>query len=117
MSEWFEQPAQAASEQHRQNASARQQQLTKPPGSLGVLESCAIQLAALQQREQPQIERVDIVIFAADHGVANEGVSAFPQVVTGEMVKNFSSGGAAITVLARELAANFQVVNVGTVNA
>jgi len=117
MSEWFEQPAQAASEQHRQHASARQQQLTKPPGSLGVLEGCAIQLAALQRREQPRVERVDIVIFAADHGVADEGVSAFPQVVTGEMVKNFSSGGAAITVLARELAANFQVVNVGTVSA
>jgi nicotinate-nucleotide--dimethylbenzimidazole phosphoribosyltransferase len=117
MSEWFEQPPQAVSEQHRQHASARQQQLTKPPGSLGVLEACAIQLAALQQREQPRIERVDIVIFAADHGVADEGVSAFPQVVTGEMVKNFSSGGAAITVLARELDANFQVVNVGTVNA
>ncbi len=116
MSEWFSEPAQAASEQHRQQALARQQQLTKPPGSLGVLESCAVQLAALQQRELPQIDAIDIVIFAADHGVADEGVSAFPQVVTGEMVKNFSSGGAAITVLARELNANFQVVNVGTVN-
>jgi nicotinate-nucleotide--dimethylbenzimidazole phosphoribosyltransferase len=90
--------------------------LTKPPGSLGVLESCAIQLAALQQREQPQADAIDIVIFAADHGIAAEGVSAFPQVVTGEMVRNFAGGGAAITVLARELDANFRVVNVGTVD-
>jgi nicotinate-nucleotide--dimethylbenzimidazole phosphoribosyltransferase len=116
VSEWYQQPAPAESQPHRQHALARQTQLTKPPGSLGVLESCAIQLAALQQREQPQIDAIEIVIFAADHGVAAEGVSAFPQVVTGEMVRNFSSGGAAITVLARELNANFQVVNVGTVN-
>jgi nicotinate-nucleotide--dimethylbenzimidazole phosphoribosyltransferase len=113
---WFEQAAQAESPPHRQAAIARQQQLTKPPGSLGVLESCAIQLAALQRRDAPSIDIIDIVIFAADHGIADEGVSAFPQVVTGEMVRNFSSGGAAITVLARELGANFQVVNVGTVN-
>lgn len=116
MDTWFEQAAQADSQQHRQAALARQQQLTKPPGSLGVLESCAVQLAALQQCEAPAIDIIDIVIFAADHGIAEEGVSAFPQVVTGEMVKNFSSGGAAITVLARELGAKFQVVNVGTVN-
>lgn len=115
MSDWYEQPAQPESQQHRQAAIARQQQLTKPPGSLGVLESCAIQLAALQRRDRPALESVDIVIFAADHGIAAEGVSAFPQVVTGEMVRNFSSGGAAIAVLARELGASFQVVNMGTV--
>lgn len=115
MSEWYEQAARAESESHRQAALARQQQLTKPPGSLGVLERCAVQLAALQQRDRPALGTVDIAIFAADHGIAHEGVSAFPQVVTGEMVRNFSSGGAAITVLARELGAGFQVVDVGTV--
>lgn len=115
MSEWYEQPARAESESHRQTAMARQQQLTKPPGSLGVLERCAIQLAALQQRDRPALEAVDIAVFAADHGIANEGVSAFPQVVTGEMVRNFSSGGAAIAVLARELGAGFRVVDVGTI--
>lgn len=114
MSEWYEEPAQPESRQHRQAALARQQQLTKPPGSLGVLESCAIQLAALQRRDRPALDSVDIVVFAADHGVAAEGVSAFPQVVTGEMVRNFSGGGAAIAVLARELGASFQVVNMGT---
>lgn len=117
MNEWFQQPAAAVSEAHRQQAEQRQGQLTKPPGSLGVLERCAIELAALQHRENPQVRQVAIAVFAADHGVAEEGVSAFPQVVTGEMVRNFSAGGAAITVLARELGASFQVVNVGTVNA
>jgi nicotinate-nucleotide--dimethylbenzimidazole phosphoribosyltransferase len=113
--DWYRQPAAASSEQHRQQALMRQQQLTKPPGSLGVLEQCAVQLAALQRRERPAVDTVAIVVFAADHGIAAEGVSAFPQVVTGEMVKNFSAGGAAITVLARQLGATFRVVNVGTV--
>lgn len=116
MTMWYEQSARTPSAEHRQRAFERQQQLTKPPGSLGVLEDCAIRLAALQQCDAPEIKKISIAIFAADHGVAEEGVSAFPQVVTGEMVKNFSAGGAAITVLARELNAAFQVVNVGTVN-
>ena len=115
MSEWYEQSARRGSETHRQAALERQRQLTKPPGSLGVLEHCAVQLAALQQRDRPVLQAIDIAIFAADHGIAAEGVSAFPQVVTGEMVRNFSGGGAAIAVLARELGAGFQVVDVGTV--
>ena len=97
-------------------AAARQQQLTKPPGSLGMLEALAIQLAALQRTPTPTIDRVWISVFAGDHGVADENVSAFPQVVTGEMVRNFASGGAAISVLARSLGANLEVVNLGTVN-
>ena len=116
MTTWYQHNAAAPSDEHRQRAYARQQQLTKPPGSLGILEDCAIALSALQRREEPSVEKISIAIFAADHGVAEEGVSAFPQVVTGEMVKNFSAGGAAITVLAHELNANFQVVNVGTIN-
>ena len=97
-------------------AAARQQQLTKPPGSLGMLEALAIQLAALQRTPTPTVDRVWISVFAGDHGVADENVSAFPQVVTGEMVRNFASGGAAISVLARSLGANLEVVNLGTVN-
>ncbi|MDB6060116.1 MAG: Nicotinate-nucleotide--dimethylbenzimidazole phosphoribosyltransferase [Verrucomicrobiaceae bacterium] len=115
MTQWFEEDARVVSEVHRQNALARQNQLTKPAGSLGVLEHCAVQLAALQQRDQPTAEKISVRIFAADHGVASEGVSLFPQAVTAEMVRNFSAGGAAITVLARELSADFQVINVGTV--
>jgi nicotinate-nucleotide--dimethylbenzimidazole phosphoribosyltransferase len=97
-------------------ARAHQLQLTKPPGSLGTLETLAIQLASLQRTAQPAVERVWISVFAGDHGVADEGVSAFPQVVTGEMVRNFATGGAAISVLARSLGANLDVVNLGTVN-
>ncbi|PPD37327.1 MAG: nicotinate-nucleotide--dimethylbenzimidazole phosphoribosyltransferase, partial [Methylomonas sp.] len=63
-------------------ATQRQSQLTKPPGSLGVLEKLVCRLAALQRRDDPRIERVHISVFAADHGIAVEGVSAFPQAVT-----------------------------------
>ncbi|WP_285222323.1 MULTISPECIES: nicotinate-nucleotide--dimethylbenzimidazole phosphoribosyltransferase [unclassified Lysobacter] len=100
----------------RAQALARQQQLTKPPGSLGALEALAVRLAGLQRTPTPSAQRVWISVFAADHGVAAEGVSAFPQAVTGEMVRNFASGGAAISVLARSLGANLDVVNLGTVN-
>ena len=110
------QPCAALNETTRELALARQGQLTKPPGSLGQLESVAVQLAAMQGAEQPQLERVQICIFAADHGIAEEGVSAFPQAVTGEMVKNFACGGAAISVLAKTLDAHLEVVNLGTVN-
>jgi nicotinate-nucleotide--dimethylbenzimidazole phosphoribosyltransferase len=97
-------------------ARARQLRLTKPPGSLGALERAAVTLAGLQGTERPSLERVWISVFAGDHGVAEEGVSAFPQAVTGEMVRNFARGGAAISVLARELGATLEVVALGTVN-
>ncbi|WP_425493500.1 nicotinate-nucleotide--dimethylbenzimidazole phosphoribosyltransferase [Marilutibacter chinensis] len=100
----------------REAARARQLRLTKPPGSLGALEQAAIALAALQGCAQPTLERIWISVFAADHGVAAEGVSAFPQAVTGEMVRNFAHGGAAISVLARRLDATLEVVQLGTVN-
>lgn len=95
-------------------AAERQQQLTKPAGSLGMLERLAIQLSALQGRQQPRVDKVQIAIFAADHGVAASGVSAFPQEVTVQMIANFSRGGAAISVLARALGATLEVVDVGT---
>lgn len=96
-------------------AQARQAQLTKPPGSLGRLEQVGTWLAAIQQSQQPRLERVRIVVFAADHGIVAEGVSAFPPSVTVAMVRNFARGGAAISVLARQLGADLEVVNVGTV--
>lgn len=92
-------------------------QLTKPPGALGRLESLAIRLASMQGRAKPEINAPFITIFAADHGVAEMGVSAFPQEVTAEMVRNFSRGGAAISVLANSLEASLEVVNVGTVGS
>ena len=106
----------APSESTRRAAEARQAILTKPPGALGILESLAIRLAALQGNERPSVDTVHIAVFAADHGVAAEGVSAFPQAVTGEMVRNFARGGAAISVLARQLGAVLEVINLGTVN-
>ena len=113
--DWLAQPCAALNEASRTAALARQEQLTKPPGSLGKLEAIAVQLSALQGTERPQMERVHISIFAADHGVAAEGVSAFPQAVTAEMVKNFARGGAAISVLAQQVNATLEVVNLGTV--
>ncbi len=98
-------------------ALARQTVLTKPAGSLGQLEDIAVRLAAMQGTEQPQITRPWISIFAADHGVVAEGVSAFPQAVTGQMILNFAHGGAAISVLARELGAQLEVIDVGSLLA
>ncbi|MBE0510862.1 MAG: nicotinate-nucleotide--dimethylbenzimidazole phosphoribosyltransferase [Chromatiales bacterium] len=115
--DWLEDAAAVPSETHRQQAAARQSELTKPPGSLGELEALAIRLAALQGREKPALQRVAITIFAADHGVAAEGVSAFPQEVTVAMIANFVQGGAAISVLARELGASLEVVDVGAATA
>lgn len=113
---WLDAPCALPDHACADAARARQGTLTKPPGSLGRLEDAAIQLAGLQRTGAPAVERVWISVFAADHGVAAEGVSAFPQVVTGEMVRNFASGGAAISVLARALGATLEVVNLGTVN-
>lgn len=113
--QWLKQAVQALDETARAAAEARQGQLTKPPGALGRLEALAIQLASMQGCERPQMGQVQISVFAGDHGVAEEGVSLFPQAVTAEMVKNFARGGAAISVLARQLGATLEVVNLGTV--
>jgi nicotinate-nucleotide--dimethylbenzimidazole phosphoribosyltransferase len=91
-------------------AAQRQQNLTKPPGSLGRLEELAIWLAQWQGREMPLLERVTIAVFAGNHGVAARGVSAYPQAVTAQMVANFAAGGAAINQLARIANAELQVV-------
>jgi len=114
--EWLQVPPALPDDDSRRAAEARQAILTKPPGALGRLEAAAIQLAALQGTERPCVNQVYITVFAADHGVAAEGISAFPQAVTAEMVKNFARGGAAISVLARELGAKLEVMNLGTVN-
>ena len=112
---WYREPLQCPHADYARAAQARQNALTKPPGALGSLETLAIRLAALQRRERPRVDRVHISVFAGDHGVAAEGVSAFPQVVTVEMLKNFVRGGAAISVLARSLGAVLEVVDLGTV--
>ncbi|MBL1268459.1 MAG: nicotinate-nucleotide--dimethylbenzimidazole phosphoribosyltransferase [Halomonas sp.] len=87
--------------------------LTKPPGSLGALEELAIQLSAITCELKPSVTPPAVVVFAADHGVAAEGVSAFPQAVTAQMVANFANGGAAINVFARQIDAQVEIVDVG----
>jgi nicotinate-nucleotide--dimethylbenzimidazole phosphoribosyltransferase len=111
--EWLKLPCQPLYTAATDTARLRQSQLTKPPGALGELEAVAIRLAGLQGRERPAIDTVHISVFAADHGVAAEGVSAFPQAVTAQMVENFLAGGAAISVLAQEIGATLEVVDVG----
>ncbi|MDP1680570.1 MAG: nicotinate-nucleotide--dimethylbenzimidazole phosphoribosyltransferase [Burkholderiales bacterium] len=96
-----------------QQARARQAQLTKPPGALGQLEDIACWFAARQKRVVPKVLVPAITVFAGDHGVVEAGVSAFPSIVTGEMVKNFARGGAAINVLARNIGARLTVVDAG----
>lgn len=97
-------------------AQQRQQQLTKPAGSLGQLEDIAIGLAGMQGTVQPNVVKIHITVFAGDHGIVAEGISAFPQAVTAEMVRNFSRGGAAISVLAKQTNADLTVLNMGTVS-
>jgi nicotinate-nucleotide--dimethylbenzimidazole phosphoribosyltransferase len=86
---------------------------TKPRGSLGRLEEIACALGAIQGTAAPGAESKAVVVMAGDHGVAEEGVSAFPQEVTAQMVANFASGGAAINVLARQVGARVVVVDMG----
>jgi nicotinate-nucleotide--dimethylbenzimidazole phosphoribosyltransferase len=102
------------SARHREAARARQDQLTKPTGALGRLETLAIELAGLQHTEQPRAANVPITIFAGDHGIVAQGVSAYPQGVTIAMMANFCAGGAAISVLAHELGARLEIVDAGT---
>lgn len=116
LNDWLTAPIKEANNCYLKKAKSRQDCLTKPAGSLGRLEALAIRLAALQATEQPSVKKVTIAIFAADHGVAAAGVSAFPQEVTGQMVANFSAGGAAISVLAKSLGADLEVIDVGTLH-
>jgi nicotinate-nucleotide--dimethylbenzimidazole phosphoribosyltransferase len=94
-------------------ARARQDTLTKPRGSLGRLEELSIQLAGIKADPFPSVKRKAILVMAADHGVAQEGVSAYPSDVTAQMVLNFLRGGAAINVLARQAEARVTVVDIG----
>jgi nicotinate-nucleotide--dimethylbenzimidazole phosphoribosyltransferase len=112
--EWVTGDCPAISLRHRDAALVRQGELTKPAGALGRLETLAVDLAALQHTDRPSAERAPIVIFAGDHGIAAQAVSAYPQEVTIAMMANFASGGAAISVLARELGSPLEVVDAGT---
>lgn len=94
-------------------AQSRQDRLTKPPGSLGRLEAISIQVAGITGLARPTIRDKAIIVCAGDHGVAAQGVSAYPQEVTRQMVLNILRGGAAINVLARHVGARVVVVDAG----
>ena len=91
----------------------RLDQLTKPRGSLGRLETLALQIGLIQRSERPALHAPQLVVFAGDHGLAAQGVSAYPSDVTAQMVENFLGGGAAISVLARQHGLTLTVVDAG----
>ncbi|NRB40081.1 MAG: nicotinate-nucleotide--dimethylbenzimidazole phosphoribosyltransferase [Pseudomonadales bacterium] len=115
MAAWYKADAKPYDNAMQAEAEKYQLTLTKPPGALGQLESIATRFSAFQNTLKPALNKIDVVVMAGDHGVADEGVSAFPQAVTGEMVKNFATGGAAISVLCRAMGADLTVLNLGTV--
>lgn len=94
-------------------AQARIDNKTKPPGSLGVLEKLAVQLATVQNTLLPVVDPARVIVFGADHGVAKAGVSAFPIEVTAQMMANFVAGGAAVNVLADNAGASLELIDVG----
>lgn len=94
----------------RTAAEARQNRLTKPPGSLGKLEEIAIFMAGWQNTDRPMINTAQALVFAGNHGICDQGVNPFPQAVTAQMVMNFEAGGAAINQLCRANGADLTVV-------
>src|SRR3979411_722998 len=100
-----------------ETARQHQLELTKPPGSLGRLEEVANRCAAIRPSLAVTANGPRIVLFAADHGVCAEGVSAYPQEVTAQMVLNFLRGGAAVNVLARQFGARVVVADLGVGSA
>lgn len=100
-------------QQSIEKAQERLDSLTKPPGSLGRLEDLACQLSGITRELIPDISKKAVIVIAADHGVCKEGVSAFPQEVTAQMIMNFLNGGAAVNVLARQAGADVFCMDVG----
>ncbi len=115
MSDWKEgaEKISEMDEAWRQKARLRLREQTRPEGSLGILESLLERLAAIQKKAALSVKRKQILIFAADHGVTEEGVSLYPKQVTQAMVLNFLNGGATINALARAAGAEVKVIDMG----
>lgn len=111
---WWLETVQQPDLDTKQQAEQHQLQLTKPTGALGDLELIAVKLASLQSNAHPQVSHPWITVFAGDHGVVEENISAYPQAVTRQMLQNFTTGGAAISVLAKYHQAHLQVIDCGT---
>lgn len=117
LSKWWLAATAKISVQAQQQAQDRQNQLTKPQGSLGRLEDIVISLAAMQNKDKPQLRSPHMLVFAADHGIVAQGVSAFPQSVTIAMLANFVGGGAAVATLCKQQNIKLSVINCGTATA
>jgi len=100
-------------EEAMKKAKDRQDNLTKPIGSLGLLEDLSVKLAGITRNPMPRIDSKVIITMAGDHGIVESGIGIYPQDVTAQMVYNFLSGGAAINVLARHVGAKVIVVDMG----
>ncbi|MFT6222055.1 MAG: nicotinate-nucleotide--dimethylbenzimidazole phosphoribosyltransferase [Candidatus Endobugula sp.] len=115
MQEWIFETAKPIDYQSVELAKTYQQKLTKPSGSLGRLEVLAERFAGWQSSQHPVLNQMHVGVFAADHGVCQQNISAFPQEVTVQMIANFLDGGAAISVLSKQLGASLTVCHLGTV--
>jgi len=115
--DWLQKPARPINGDWYVDAKFKQDHLTKPVRSLGRLEEIAIKMSALHGCARPSVDKIQMVVFAADHGIAAENIAAFAPMTTLEMMRNFSAGGAAISVLAKELGADVEVINTGTLTA
>ena len=104
---------QPVSDKWLSTAGAQLDNLTKPKGSLGRLEELAARVVAIQEEDRPSVTKKEVFVFAGDHGVVSEGVSVYPQEVTGLMVKTFLAGRAAVNVLARSAGASVSVIDIG----
>ena len=100
-------------ENARREAADRQDRLTKPRGSLGRLEEIACRVCAIKKTNHPRVSRKRIVLFAADHGVTEEGVTLYPKEVTSQMVRNFVRKGAAINAIGESVGVEVEVVDIG----
>ncbi|NEV63118.1 nicotinate-nucleotide--dimethylbenzimidazole phosphoribosyltransferase [Thiorhodococcus minor] len=110
---WVHAPCHPIDSEAAEAARQRQDQLTKPQGSLGRLEEMAIRLAGMQATASPSVDPVQILQFVSDHGVAAEGVSLFPQEVTIQMLRNIARGGAAVSVMAEAIGARMEIFDIG----